>query len=104
MRKHERFLKSADHVTNYNDVLASRKDMVLKCSGLSHQTVTYLQCDQRCSLPKKCLKKKKFANKAEGKVVKIVSLFDEKVLTLFFLLVVNVKLLKIVVKRDGIKK
>ena len=68
-----------DHVTTYKDVVASGRDMVFKCSGLSQQTVTYRQCDQKCNLPKKCLKKKKFVNKPKRKIIKIVRLFDKKV-------------------------
>ena len=68
-----------NHVTNYNDVVASGKDMVFKCSGLSQQTVTYRQCDQKCNLPKKCLKKKQYVNTPERKVVIIERLIDRKV-------------------------
>ena len=68
-----------DHETVYNDVVASGKDMVFKCSGLSQQTVTYRQCDRKCNLPKKCLKNKQFVNTPERKVVKIERLFDKKV-------------------------
>ena len=68
-----------NHVTNHNDVIASGKDLVFKCSGLSQQTITYRQCDRKCNLPKKCLKNKQFVNEPERKVVKIERLFDKKV-------------------------
>ena len=68
-----------DHVTTYKDVVASGRDLVFKCSGLSQQEIIYRQCDQECNLPKICLKKKHFVNEPERKVVKIVRLFDKKV-------------------------
>ena len=68
-----------NHETVYRDVVASGRDLVFKCSGLSRQTVTYRECDQKCNLPKNCMKSKQFVNKPERKVVKIVRLFDKKV-------------------------
>ena len=68
-----------DHETVYKDVVASGRDLVFKCSGLSQQTVTYRQCDQKCSMPKKCANNKRYVNKPERKVVKIVRLLDKKV-------------------------
>ena len=68
-----------NHETVYRDVVASGRDLVFKCSGLSQQTVTYRQCDQKCNLPKNCLNTKHYVNKPERKVVKIVRLVDKKV-------------------------
>ena len=68
-----------NHETIYKDVVASGRDLVFKCSGLSQQTVTYRQCDEKCNLPKKCTKNKSYMNKPERKVIKIVQLVDKKV-------------------------
>ena len=68
-----------DHETVYKDAVASGRDVVFKCSGLSQQTITYRQCDRKCNLPKKCLKNKQFVNEPQRKVVKIERLFDKKV-------------------------